>query len=108
MDYLRQGIGLQGYAQKNPKIEYKRQSFMLFEKLLDNLKYQTIRTLSRFQVMTPEQKAKIEEMQRKAREEQLAKVSQENDPKKWHVGRNDPCPCGSGKKFKNCHGRNLR
>lgn len=105
MDYLRQGIGLQGYAQKNPKIEYKRQSFMLFEKLLDNLKYQTIRTLSRFQVMTPEQKAKIEEMQRKAREEQLAKVSQENDPKKWHVGRNDPCPCGSGKKFKDCHGK---
>lgn len=104
MDYMRQGIGLQGYAQRNPKNEYKIQSFKLFERMLDNLKYQVIRALSRiqFQVrtpLTPEQEAQLEKM-RKEREAALEEAAT-----KHTVGRNDPCPCGSGKKYKDCCGR---
>ena len=109
MDYMRQGIGLQGYAQKNPKNEYKIQSFNLFTKMLDNLKYQVVRTLSRIQVRMPElseeQIAQLKRMQ----EEKEKNLSR---PKKAtltdghdHVGRNDPCPCGSGKKYKDCCGK---
>lgn len=102
MDYMRQGIGLQGYAQRNPKNEYKIQSYNLFTKMLENLKYQVIRALSRiqFQVrpnLTPEQQEQLERM-RKERESLTATPAQ-------HVGRNDPCPCGSGKKYKDCHGK---
>lgn len=124
MDYMRQGIGLQGYAQKNPKNEYKIQSFNLFTKMLDNLKYQVIRTLSRIQIqirapeLTEEQKEELRRRQAEAeqqkREEAVRQLQEMDKPnpqsgtpfkKVMHVGRNDPCPCGSGKKYKNCCGR---
>ena len=126
MDMLRQGIHLRGYAQKNPKQEYKRESFILFEQLLENIKTDVIKILSHVQVRQPEE---IEEMERQRREQAAhqqmnfqheqssAMVADESgeadavagaepfvrDGKK--VGRNDPCPCGSGKKYKQCHGK---
>ncbi len=106
MDYMRQGIGLQGYAQKNPKNEYKIQSFNLFSKMLDNLKDQVVSILCRIQVRlkSPEEAA----AEQKAIEERNKEMKMREEAKKYagmHIGRNDPCPCGSGKKFKVCHGR---
>ena len=106
MDYMRQGIGLQGYAQKNPKNEYKIQSFNLFSKMLDNLKDQVVSILCRIQVRlkSPEEA----EAEQKAIEEHNEEMKMREEAKKYagmHIGRNDPCPCGSGKKFKVCHGR---
>lgn len=106
MDYMRQGIGLQGYAQKNPKNEYKIQSFNLFSKMLDNLKDQVVSILCRIQVRlkSPEEAA----AEQKAIEERNEEMKMREEAKKYagmHIGRNDPCPCGSGKKFKLCHGR---
>ena len=122
MDQLRQGIGLRAYAQKNPKQEYKRESFAMFEELLANIKYETIRFLSHIQVASDEDMRKLEAKRRKEQEgreyqhAQSANLAQETGeegapaaqpvqrlgPK---VGRNDPCPCGSGKKYKQCHGK---
>ncbi|MBO6258306.1 MAG: preprotein translocase subunit SecA [Succinivibrio sp.] len=110
MDYMRQGIGLQGYAQKNPKNEYKIRSFQMFTKMLEHLKSQVVSILCRIQVRlrSPEEQAQ-EEQQRKENEEQAALESKMREEAKlyegMHIGRNDPCPCGSGKKFKNCHGK---
>ena len=106
MDYMRQGIGLQGYAQKNPKNEYKIQSFNLFSKMLDNLKDQVVSILCRIQVRlkSPEEAA----AEQKAIEEHNEEMKMREEAKQYagmHIGRNDPCPCGSGKKFKVCHGR---
>jgi preprotein translocase subunit SecA len=133
MDQLRQGIHLRAYAQKNPKQEYKRESFALFEQLLQNLKYEVIKFLSHVQIQRQDEAAQIEARRREAAEKErlafqhaaasaLAEESQSDEgqgeprgdaaatpqtvvrdqPK---VGRNDPCPCGSGKKYKQCHGR---
>jgi preprotein translocase subunit SecA len=120
MDQLRQGIGLRAYAQKNPKQEYKRESFALFESLLDNIKYETIRYLSHIEVATREDMDRLEQQRReeqKGREYQHARVAgidtesetaepaqqpQRRGPK---VGRNDLCTCGSGKKYKHCCGK---
>ncbi|MEG0009521.1 MAG: preprotein translocase subunit SecA [Aeromonas sp.] len=123
MDHLRQGIHLRGYAQKNPKQEYKRESFDLFTQMLETLKRDVVSILSRVQVQERDVEA-MEEHQRQqseaaprtythaAAENQLAdEESQEEaapvtfvrDEQK--VGRNDPCPCGSGKKYKHCHGQ---
>jgi preprotein translocase subunit SecA len=120
LDYLRQGIHLRGYAQKNPKQEYKREAFELFAQLLTQVKMEVTRVLMTVRIQTQEQAAQAAE----ALEEQAAhvsnvtythpnedgSVSQETDPAKPagavpRVGRNDPCPCGSGKKYKNCHGK---
>ena len=121
LDYLRQGIHLRGYAQKNPKQEYKREAFELFSQLLDVVKMEVTRTLMTVRIQTEDQAAQAA----LALEQQLGQlanvtytaptedggVSQVADsgllgeapvPK---VGRNEPCPCGSGKKYKNCHGR---
>ncbi|MGL5127124.1 MAG: preprotein translocase subunit SecA [Aeromonas popoffii] len=123
MDHLRQGIHLRGYAQKNPKQEYKRESFDLFTQMLETLKRDVVSILSRVQVQGRDVEA-LEEQQRQqaeaaphtythaAAESQLA--DEEADVKEGHttfvrdeqkVGRNDPCPCGSGKKYKHCHGQ---
>jgi len=122
MDQLRQGIGLRAYAQKNPKQEYKRESFAMFEELLANIKYETIRFLSHIQVASDDDMRKLEAQRRKEQEgreyqhAQSANLAQEQGeeaapaaqpvqrlgPK---VGRNDPCPCGSEKKYKQCHGK---
>jgi preprotein translocase subunit SecA len=120
LDYLRQGIHLRGYAQKNPKQEYKREAFELFSQLLDVVKMEVTRTLMTVRIQTQDQAA-----QAAAALEQQASalanvtynypnedgsVSQVTDPDTVtapvpKVGRNDPCPCGSGKKYKNCHGK---
>ena len=119
MDHLRQGIHLRGYAQKNPKQEYKRESFELFSEMLENLKVDVVGILSKVQVRAEEDVEKVEEQHRKSEnapreyqhEEaehvggeapQSATVMARTAPK---VGRNDPCPCGSGQKFKQCCGK---
>ena len=109
MDYMRLGIGLQGYAQRNPKNEYKIQSFNLFTKLLENIKYQVIKMLSRVQI---QMRPPVEEEQ-VAPQSTMAAASSDNKDKDQtpntdpmpNVGRNDPCPCGSGKKYKDCCGK---
>ena len=120
MDQLRQGIGLRAYAQKNPKQEYKRESFALFESLLDNIKYETIRYLSHIEVATREDMDRLEQQRReeqKGREYQHAQaagIEDDSQPAKAaqlpqrrgpKVGRNDLCTCGSGKKYKHCCGK---
>ncbi|CAJ1770442.1 preprotein translocase subunit SecA [Aeromonas veronii] len=123
MDHLRQGIHLRGYAQKNPKQEYKRESFDLFTQMLETLKRDVVSILSRVQVQERDVEA-MEEQQRQqaeaaprtythaAAENQLA--DEQTAGEEGHttfvrdeqkVGRNDPCPCGSGKKYKHCHGQ---
>jgi len=123
MDHLRQGIQLRGYAQKNPAQEFKRESFNMFKDLLERVKYDFISTLSKIEVATPEM---IAQAQAELSAPQLSFSHQEfhalSDPTNQgqgeddelhqpfvrqapKVGRNDPCHCGSGKKFKQCHGR---
>ncbi|MGU5847110.1 preprotein translocase subunit SecA [Aeromonas hydrophila] len=123
MDHLRQGIHLRGYAQKNPKQEYKRESFDLFTQMLETLKRDVVSILSRVQVQERDVEA-MEEQQRQQAEAaprtythatadnqladdeaqaEAAPVTFVRDEQK--VGRNDPCPCGSGKKYKHCHGQ---
>lgn len=110
MDYMRMGIGFQGYAQKNPKHEYKIQSFNLFSKMLENLKLQVVSILCRVQVKTQEQMQAEQQALEKAQQPKLSEEElklKEEAQKFADMGtaRNDPCPCGSGKKFKACHGR---
>ena len=104
LDMLRQGIYLRGYAQKQPKQEYKREAFELFANLLETVGADVTRVLMNVQIRQPEPEevaAAQQEAQTPAQQEALP---QEEDPYA-HVGRNDPCPCGSGKKFKDCHGK---
>ena len=137
MDYLRQGIHLRGYAQKQPKQEYKKEAFELFSEMLDNVKRQVVSLLARVRIRSEEEVAALEAQERAQAEAQLrqaqfqhaaaagydtedevAAIERERmaqvmgtahagtvvreEPK---VGRNDPCPCGSGKKYKHCHGQ---
>jgi preprotein translocase subunit SecA len=119
MDYLRTGINLRGYAQKDPKQEYKRESFSLFTTMLDNIKHEVIRIISRVQVRAPEDVDAVNEQRRQSadveyqhdsaeqmgqEEAEAPEASQPYMRDGSKVGRNDPCPCGSGKKFKQCHG----
>jgi preprotein translocase subunit SecA len=121
LDYLRQGIHLRGYAQKNPKQEYKREAFELFSQLLDVVKMEVTRLLLTVRIQSQEEVAQAAEAI-EAQASQLGNVtythpnedgsvSRESAPASMagvadvpRVGRNDPCPCGSGKKYKNCHG----
>ena len=120
MDHLRQGIHLRGYAQKNPKQEYKREAFELFSELLDRIKHEVIAIISKVQVRAEEDVQAVEEQRRSTVnvEYQHAEMSamSEGEPEvdEAHtpfvregrkVGRNEPCPCGSGKKYKQCHGK---
>ncbi len=124
MDHLRQSIHLRAYAQKQPKQEYKRESFELFQELLYHIKRDVVRLLSRVQIETPDA---VAEAERKRRDQAAARMrfshaetsalrsgaSEEPEPDKPEtfvrserkVGRNEKCPCGSGKKFKHCHGK---
>ena len=133
MDHLRQGIHLRAYAQKQPKQEYKREAFELFQNLLANIKRDVVRILAHVRIQTQEE---VEEAERRKREAQMQQMQfthaeanalaeggeeengfeaqaprserprveqvKRNTPK---VGRNEPCPCGSGKKYKHCHGK---
>ncbi|GAA5317765.1 MAG: preprotein translocase subunit SecA [Candidatus Pelagadaptatus aseana] len=127
MDHLRQGIGLRAYGQKNPKQEYKRESFELFQDMLENLKHEVVRVLSRVEPVTQEEMDAMEAERVRAMEQQQMQLQhaqasamgdaepaqdqdQEQAPQPFvregvKVGRNDPCPCGSGKKYKQCHGK---
>ncbi len=127
MDSLRQGIGLRGYGGKNPKQEYKREAFALFEELLSNLQHEVIKFLSLVQIKRDESADAIEQQRiQEAQKEHSTLVHQQasamdsggeqEQPKEAQpqtpytregvkVGRNQPCPCGSGKKYKQCHGK---
>ncbi|HKT31691.1 MAG TPA: preprotein translocase subunit SecA [Gammaproteobacteria bacterium] len=126
MDYLRAGIHLRGFAQVNPKQEYKREAFIMFSDLLDRLKNDVVSILAKVQVRTQEDVAAVEEQRRRARAVQFqhaeaqSAVSAGDSPAPAQapsapvttfvregrkVGRNEPCPCGSGLKYKQCHGR---
>ena len=133
MDYLRQGIHLRGYAQKNPKQEYKREAFEMFYGMLERIKHDVIGVVSRVQVRAEEDVAAVEAQRRRSAPMQylhpgaaaMAEAQPEtgaeeveggveappSEPKTPYVregrkvGRNEPCPCGSGKKYKQCHGR---
>ena len=131
MDSLRQGIGLRGYAGKNPKQEYKREAFAIFEELLNNIQYEVIKFLSHVKI---KQQDEIDAIERKREEEQKKeqtvmthqsanlmddKAQQQDNSNEQQppeqttpfvregqkIGRNEPCPCGSGKKYKQCHGK---
>jgi preprotein translocase subunit SecA len=125
LDYLRQGIHLRGYAQKQPKQEYKREAFELFRQLIDMVKNEVTKTLMTVQVQSPTQLDQAaEDMEQRA--ERIANVTYSSPTETGEVetvvdastlrqgqplaqgvrvGRNDPCPCGSGKKYKQCHGK---
>jgi preprotein translocase subunit SecA len=121
LDYLRQGIHLRGYAQKNPKQEYKREAFELFSQLLDVVKMEVTRLLMTVRIQSQEQVAQAAE-DIEARASQVGNVTYTHPNEDGSVsseagaataavaslpkvGRNEPCPCGSGKKYKNCHGK---
>ncbi len=131
MDYLRQGIYLRGYAQKQPKQEFKREAFELFEQMLERIKLEIVKMLARVRIRSEEEVQALEQQQRQQAAAQAQTMQfqhaeaggydpgeaggdgpqqalpsrepiQREGPK---IGRNDPCPCGSGKKYKHCHGR---
>lgn len=116
MDHLRQGIHLRGYAQKDPKQEYKREAFSLFTTMLDNMKYDVIRLLSSVEIKTQEDVNEVEELRRADQIENMQFAHMDENELQQEgqgtfkrtekkTGRNEPCPCGSGKKYKVCHGR---
>jgi len=120
MDYLRQGIGLRGYAQKNPVQEYKRESFEMFTAMLDGINYEVVQALTRVQIRSEEQVEALEQRNQPDQEIKMEHASASNplageEPqgdeaqpfvrKERKIGRNEPCYCGSGKKFKQCHGK---
>ncbi len=133
MDYLRQGIHLRGYAQKNPKQEYKREAFEMFEALLDRIKHEVIGILSKVRVAAEQDVEELEAQRRAAAaaamqyqhadaatmaqvapegietgRDEAAAAQAEHEPfvrEGRKIGRNEPCPCGSGKKYKHCHGK---
>ncbi len=112
MDHLRRGIHLRGYAQKDPKQEYKKESFQMFTNMLDTLKLSVITALSRVQVRFREEVEEAEKARREAAARQMANMQYNTDENaneqtpqpNQKIGRNEPCPCGSGKKYKHCHG----
>ncbi|MGH8482440.1 MAG: SEC-C metal-binding domain-containing protein, partial [Nevskiaceae bacterium] len=138
MDYLRLGIHLRGYAQKDPKQEYKREAFTMFNEMLARFKHQVVSVLSKVQIQAEADVAAVEEQRRRAAEKRPLQFQHESAPtptgalpdenapgggrplgpsgappprpvtvvrEQPKVGRNDPCPCGSGKKYKQCHGK---
>ncbi len=131
MDHLRQGIHLRGYAQKNPKQEYKKEAFELFQTMLNQIQHELVRVLHNFEVRRDDEVERLEAQRQeearqqaekmKAQQEELAAPTADGDgagqtqgpPEKPRtvvregrkVGRNEPCPCGSGKKYKQCHGK---
>ncbi|MBI4473715.1 MAG: preprotein translocase subunit SecA [Acidobacteria bacterium] len=122
MDHLKEGIGLRGYGQRDPLVEYKKESFVLFEDLMNRIEDETIRVLflSAFQAADDEQKRTEELERRRRRQMEMAELRAEFHQSKGSdgtsgqvkrsgpkIGRNDPCHCGSGKKFKKCHGVNV-
>jgi preprotein translocase subunit SecA len=111
LDHLKEGIGLRGYGQKDPLVEFKKEAFTLFEDMMGRIDTETVRYLFLVQPAKPEDEAReIERRQRRQQQElqYQAGAAQAEEPKPIRtgakVGRNEPCPCGSGKKYKKCHG----
>ncbi len=111
MDHLKEGIGLRGYGQRDPLVEYKRESFDMFEAMMDRIEDETLRYL--FLMRTPEEEEEMirQYQRRKRREQQEMRMvgggtveKPQQVIRREKIGRNDPCPCGSGKKYKKCHG----
>src|SRR5438045_73475 len=114
MDHLKEGIGLRGYGQRDPLVEYKKESYTLFEDLMSRIEEDTLRFLFLLQPVEEEKQAEQIERKRKRAEFVMSQqggngdaASQQVKREGAKVGRNDPCPCGSGKKFKKCHGVNV-
>lgn len=126
MDYLRKGIGLRGYAQKNPKQEYKREAFNMFTDMLDRIKHEVVTILCKVQIQQEEdvqalERERAQEQEMQFNHPQVGQPAQQQQPQPASpapaqeantfvregrkIGRNEPCPCGSGKKYKQCHGR---
>ncbi|HZO04442.1 MAG TPA: SEC-C metal-binding domain-containing protein, partial [Burkholderiales bacterium] len=126
LDHLRQGIHLRGYAQKNPKQEYKREAFELFGAMIESVKLEVTKTLTAIEIRTqndvpkPDDQVHVENVRQvhpgsdggvQAEPDYNGEVAVAEAPKQrpvrvgQKVGRNDPCPCGSGKKYKQCHGK---
>jgi preprotein translocase subunit SecA len=123
MDYLRQGIHLRSYAHQNPKHEYKREAFEMFSQLLERIKHEVVSIVSKVQIRAQADVDAVEEQRRQSIRMQfrharvdgltneVADAKEKNAPKRPFVrkerkiGRNEPCPCGSGKKYKQCHGK---
>jgi preprotein translocase subunit SecA len=110
LDHLKEGIGLRGYGQKDPLVEFKKEAFTLFEDMMDRIDTEAVRFLFLMQPARPEEQAKQIERRQQQQQKELqfqAGPAQAEAPKPVRaakVGRNDPCPCGSGKKYKKCHG----
>jgi preprotein translocase subunit SecA len=111
LDHLKEGIGLRGYGQKDPLVEFKKEAFTLFDELMDRIDTEAVRFLFLMQPAKPQEEAKQIEQRQRRQQQNLqfqAGPAQAEAPKPVRagakVGRNDPCPCGSGKKFKRCHG----
>jgi preprotein translocase subunit SecA len=125
MDYLRQGIHLRGYAQKNPKQEYKREAFAMFGEMLEQIKHDTISILARVRIQSEQDVQRLEAQRRavqklQAQHAEATALGSGEAPARESgqaasvtpfiregkkVGRNEPCPCGSGRKYKQCHGK---
>ena len=122
MDYLRQGIGLRGYGQKDPKQEYKKEGFAMFSDMLERIKHEVIGVLSKVQVRAEADVEAVEQQRRSQSQvkyqhdqansmgEAPAESAEAEEHKPFtrqgrKIGRNEPCPCGSGKKYKQCHGK---
>ena len=126
MDHLRQGIGLRSYAQKNPKQEYEREAFEMFGEMIEQVKHDSVSILCRIRIQSEEELAELEARRKKEAQMKFqhaeasalgSQQAQDGPPASASlsqtpfvrdgrkVGRNEPCPCGSGKKFKQCHGR---
>jgi preprotein translocase subunit SecA len=116
MDHLKEGIGLRAYGQRDPLVEYKRESFDMFSQMKERIENDAVRFLFRLDPMTREEREQEEQKRRREQEKIFAAASQAKagvtarggikqvQRKQGKVGRNDPCPCGSGKKYKKCHG----
>jgi preprotein translocase subunit SecA len=111
MDHLKEGIGLRGYGQRDPLVEYKRESYTLFEDLMARIEEDTLRFL--FLLQPVQEEKQVEQIEKRRRRQEFMMSNQSNGDEgsarqvkrdAGKVGRNDPCPCGSGKKFKKCHG----
>ena len=119
LDHLRQGIHLRGYAQKDPKQEYKREAFEMFASMLDRIRDEVVRVLLTVRIQPAEQQAPAEAIEQPTSEQvryhhadydaalrgEALALNEEAEGEQQRVGRNDPCPCGSGKKYKHCHGK---
>ena len=105
MDHLRQSVGLRGYAQKNPIQEYKHESYELFSTMLGKIRTETVISLFRVEVKEPEPQPEPEKIKYNIRNKEPEPVTETYQRQGEKIGRNDPCPCGSGKKYKQCHGK---